>query len=88
MQQVTEAWASSRTSRCCLPAALGDDLVRQAGDLDVPAFTAMKAGETISNGYGELKGKTFRIGHMGDHTEAELAHLLELADEVAGAARL
>ena len=33
-------------------------------------------GLEISNGYGDLKGRTFRIGHMGDHTEAELEQLL------------
>jgi aspartate aminotransferase-like enzyme len=32
-----------------------------------------------------LKGKTFRIGHMGDHTDARLAEMLALADEVIAA---
>jgi predicted phosphoserine aminotransferase len=31
----------------------------------------------ISNGYGQLKDKTFRIAHMGDVTSAELGELLE-----------
>ncbi|MBM3991250.1 MAG: alanine--glyoxylate aminotransferase family protein [Planctomycetes bacterium] len=46
-------------------------------------------GHTISNGYGDLKDVSFRIGHMGDHTEADLERLLAAADEVllAGAAR-
>ena len=43
-------------------------------------------GETIGNGYGDLKGKTFRIGHMGDHTEAGLEALLATADDVLVAA--
>jgi predicted phosphoserine aminotransferase len=34
----------------------------------------------ISNGYGDLKGKTFRIAHMGDTTEEEIAHLLQTID--------
>ena len=38
----------------------------------------------ISNGYGPLKGQTFRIGHMGDHDEEGLARLLSAADEVLG----
>ncbi len=38
----------------------------------------MKArGFTIAPGYGELKEKTFRIGHMGDHTLEELESLLD-----------
>jgi len=34
----------------------------------------------ISNGYGDLKGKTFRIAHMGDTTEADVANLLKTID--------
>jgi aspartate aminotransferase-like enzyme len=37
------------------------------------------AGHHVSNGYGDLKGKTFRVGHFGDHTEADLDELLDLA---------
>jgi aspartate aminotransferase-like enzyme len=44
-----------------------------------------KRGHTISNGYGELKDHSFRIGHMGDHSEAALAELLAAGDEVLAA---
>ena len=37
---------------------------------------------TIANGYGKLKGRTIRIGHMGDHTVQELEDLLEQITEV------
>jgi len=55
-----------------------------AGELDVGAFVAglKELGYEISNGYGDLKGKTFRIGHMGDHDEAGLEALLDAADRV------
>ncbi len=55
-----------------------------AGQLDVASFVKdlAKRGYELSNGYGPLKGKTFRIGHMGDHTEAGLEELLAAADEV------
>jgi len=44
---------------------------------------AMKArGFTISAGYGTLKDTSIRIGHMGDHTVAELDVLLETLREV------
>jgi aspartate aminotransferase-like enzyme len=33
-------------------------------------------GFVIATGYGKLKESTFRIGHMGDHTLAELEELL------------
>ena len=39
-------------------------------------------GFVIGGGYGKLKGTTFRIGHMGDHTMAELDVVLEALEEV------
>jgi aspartate aminotransferase-like enzyme len=38
-------------------------------------------GLAISNGYGDLKGKTFRIAHMGDVTDAEMQALLDALSE-------
>jgi aspartate aminotransferase-like enzyme len=35
----------------------------------------------ISDGYGPLKGETFRIAHMGDVTEGEMSELLEAMSE-------
>ena len=59
----------------------------RAGHVDVAALTAglKERGYEISNGYGPLKGQTFRIGHMGDHTEVGLEELLKAADEVLAA---
>ncbi|MEM3852366.1 MAG: alanine--glyoxylate aminotransferase family protein [Methanomassiliicoccales archaeon] len=39
-------------------------------------------GFQISEGYGKLKGETFRIGHMGDFTIGEMEGLLKALDEV------
>jgi predicted phosphoserine aminotransferase len=39
-------------------------------------------GFVIAPGYGKLKDSTFRIGHMGDHTVAELDVLLGVLTEV------
>jgi len=39
-------------------------------------------GYEISEGYGQIREKTFRIGHMGDVTEAELQGLLKALDGV------
>ncbi len=38
-------------------------------------------GLAISNGYGDLKGKTFRIAHMGDVTEADMQEVLGTMSE-------
>lgn len=39
-------------------------------------------GYTISNGYGKLKEKTFRIAHMGDITLEEVKELLAVIDTI------
>jgi len=41
-------------------------------------------GYMISNGYGKLKEKTFRIAHMADATLNEIRELLSLIDEILG----
>jgi aspartate aminotransferase-like enzyme len=56
-----------------LPEGLsGLDITRRLAEL----------GWTIASGYGELKDRTFRIGHMGDHTMGELEALLEVLASV------
>ena len=41
-------------------------------------------GFTISNGYGKLKDKTFRIAHMGETTLPEIKELLENIEDILG----
>ncbi|MDF1838761.1 MAG: aminotransferase class V-fold PLP-dependent enzyme [Planctomycetota bacterium] len=55
-----------------------------SGNVDVPALIAglKEEGFILGNGYGKLKNITFRIGHMGDHTEEGLEDLLAAADRV------
>lgn len=56
-------------------------IARGEGPDFVPALAALKdQGFLVSNGYGELKGKTFRIGHMGEHTMEDLNDLLARFD--------
>lgn len=43
---------------------------------------AASRGWVVGGGYGRIKDETFRIGHMGDHTLAELEDLLEVLTEV------
>jgi aspartate aminotransferase-like enzyme len=91
MLRATEAWAE-RNGLEHLPAAgLRSPTISciGKGDLDVGALIAglKEKGHEIGNGYGDLKDKTFRIGHMGDHTEGRVKELLMVADEVVGALR-
>lgn len=54
-----------------------------AGRTGPQIVSAMKAkGFVITPGYGELKDTMIRIGHMGEHTVAELDVLLEALDEI------
>lgn len=50
--------------------------------LDIAALNQYlrQAGMIISNGYGPLKGKNFRIAHMGDTTMSDLDELLATID--------
>jgi aspartate aminotransferase-like enzyme len=41
-------------------------------------------GFSIGNGYGKLKEKTFRIGHMGEWNTNNVKYVLELIDEIWG----
>lgn len=54
------------------------------GDLDFDTFhSKLKSkGYEISNGYGDVKQTTFRIGHMGDVTPSMLKELISAMDEV------
>ena len=51
-------------------------------DIDISALNKYLRGHgmIISNGYGDLKGKTFRIAHMGDTQMHELEELLAAMD--------
>ncbi len=95
MLRTTEKWAARNGLEHLPVPTLRSPTISciQKGDLDVAALIAglKERGHEIGNGYGDLKDKTFRIGHMGDHTDARLRTLLSAGDEVVaqlrGAAR-
>ena len=49
-----------------------------------PGVTAAVAerGWLVGGGYGKLKERAFRMGHMGDHTVGEVEGLLGVLTEV------
>ena len=68
-----EGYRSPTVTSVCLPEGLsGPAIVAAAAD----------RGFTLATGYGKLKPSTIRIGHMGDHTLAELEDILSVLDEV------
>ncbi len=58
--------------------------VLNRGPLDFDSFhSKLKSkGYEVSNGYGDVKEKTFRIGHMGDATPDGIRELLSVMDSV------
>ncbi|MGH2537747.1 MAG: pyridoxal-phosphate-dependent aminotransferase family protein [Candidatus Promineifilaceae bacterium] len=89
MRDATLAWAAGRgfdpfalagyesSTLTCLDNSRG---------LDIPALNKhlRSCGMIISNGYGPLKGKNFRIAHMGDTQPADMQQLLEAIDDFLG----
>lgn len=57
--------------------------VRNTRGIDVSALNSFlkKRGMMISNGYGKLKDKAFRIAHMGDIQPEHLEELFAAMDE-------
>lgn len=49
-------------------------------DFNLAIARLAQEGLEVSGGYGKLKGETFRIGHMGEHTMDDLENLLERFD--------
>jgi aspartate aminotransferase-like enzyme len=61
--------------------------VRNTRDIDVAVLVdtlARDYGLRIANGYGAIKGKTFRIAHMGDTQLDEIAGVLDAIETVLG----
>ena len=58
--------------------------IRLPADLPAESFTSGvgKRGIVVGNGYGKLKGSTFRIGHMGDHTVESVDRCLAACSSV------
>jgi len=57
--------------------------VRNTRGIDVGALNTYlrERGMLISDGYGPLRGETFRIAHMGDVTEGDVSTLLEAVSD-------
>ena len=60
--------------------------IKNTRNIDVAALNKAlgERGFQISNGYGDLKNKTFRIAHMADCTVEDVKELLKNIDEILG----
>jgi aspartate aminotransferase-like enzyme len=77
-------WARTRFALYSDPAHLSDTVtcIANTRGIDVPTLNKRlgEVGYTISNGYGPLKDKTFRIAHMADATLDDIEGLLSAID--------
>ncbi|HLQ38606.1 MAG TPA: aminotransferase class V-fold PLP-dependent enzyme, partial [Planctomycetota bacterium] len=82
LQHTTLAWAQQWQVELFVadPAARSPTvscLLAGGRDLAAMANKATAAGFKLDQGYGQLKGKAFRIGHFGDHTPERLQQFLK-----------
>lgn len=89
MRDVTVAWAESREMGVFSQDGFRSPTVTTVAngrDISVDDMAKFMGGKGFSmdKGYGKIKGKTFRIAHMGDMQPAELEEILAGLDEFLG----
>ncbi len=86
MAEITRAWAKENFAVFPQPGYESVTLTTITNTRGISIADLNKrlgeAGYQISNGYGELKEKTFRIAHMAERTVDELKTLLNLIDTI------
>lgn len=90
MATATRAWAASHGWAPFPAEGHRSDTVSCIARGDGPEFVGALAvlkehGILVSNGYGDLKNKTFRIGHMGEHNMNDLNDLFTRFDAALNA---
>jgi predicted phosphoserine aminotransferase len=86
MAQRAQAWAQARGWPLFAPEGYRSQtltVVENPPSFDIATLNKFMAPYQVrlSNGYGALKGKTFRIAHMGEIQMADLEQLLALMDQ-------
>jgi aspartate aminotransferase-like enzyme len=86
MARKVQDWAASRGLELFAPEGYRSQTVTTVANtrgLDVAGLNAFlkERGMRIANGYGPLKGKTFRIAHMGEIRMADIDSLLSAMDQ-------
>ena len=90
MAAMTHAWVEARADRFGIGVLAGPGTrsptvtaitVRRGLEPAAVVRAVAARGFVIGGGYGKVKDRTFRIGHMGDHTPDGLARCLEACDD-------
>lgn len=86
MAQYVRAWAKKKFELFPDEPYISNTLttIKNTRGIDVAALNKElgNRGYAISNGYGDLKDKTFRISHMGDYTLDDVKGLIENIDDI------
>jgi predicted phosphoserine aminotransferase len=86
MAQRVRQWARERFGVLAEPGFESDTVTCVVNTRNIPVADFLGRlrgrGFQVANGYGSLKEKTFRIGHMGEHTPEGVERLLAAMDEV------
>ena len=86
MAEYVQSWARKNFALFADERYLSNTLttITNTRDIDVGALNNElgRRGYQISNGYGKMKDKTFRIAHMGDCTLDEIKDLLANIEEI------
>jgi len=89
MADVVRDWARKNFALFAEPGYESNTLtcITNTRNVDIPALNEQLLSRhdcIISDGYGDLKGKTFRIAHMGDMQVSDMRQLTEWIDEMLG----
>lgn len=89
MARRSQAWAQQKGWPLLAPEGFRSQtltVVENPASFDLSALNQFMAPQKVrlANGYGALKGKTFRIAHMGEIQMADLEKLLSLMDQFLG----
>jgi aspartate aminotransferase-like enzyme len=92
LAQKTQQWAISKGFKLSAEEGYRSPTVTTVENthgLDIDALNQYLAKQNmeLSDGYGNLKGKSFRIAHMGEATEADLDRLFAAVEAFMGGAR-
>ncbi|HHV39454.1 MAG TPA: alanine--glyoxylate aminotransferase family protein [Tepidimicrobium sp.] len=86
MAQYVQKWAREKFQLFADEKYLSHTLttIRNTRNIDIVRLNQEleERGYVISNGYGKLKNKTFRISHMGDYTMEDIRGLIETVDDI------
>jgi aspartate aminotransferase-like enzyme len=88
MARYTQDWAKKNWQLFCEPWCMSQTVtcLNNSRNFDLAELGKQLGGKgyQFSNGYGDLKGKAFRVAHMGDRTMDELKAYLKTIDGIVG----